>query len=58
MLEIVNREAQELLASNKDPLDFAIEAIRLNLIVAAYKNEEILFEALKKLKGLKNEQSR
>ena len=49
MFETLEREAEELLQSDLDPVAFAIEAIRINLAAACYKHETILLRALEKL---------
>jgi translation elongation factor EF-1beta len=52
MIDILKQETQALRESDKDPIAFAIEAIRINISVWAYKDETILYEAMKKLEEL------
>jgi len=57
MIKILEKEVAELRASNKDPISFAIEAIRINLCCYSYKDETILYEAMKKLEELKEKEN-
>lgn len=49
MFHTIKQEIQELRQSNKDDIEFAIEAIRLNLVAWAYKDETLLYEAMRRL---------
>jgi len=53
MIETLRLEIKELRASDKSPIDFAIEAIRLNISVACFKDETILHEAMLRLQSMK-----
>jgi len=53
VIDSLYKEIDELRQSDKDPIDFAIEAIRLNIVVACFKHEVILYEAMNKLKEYK-----
>lgn len=54
MIQKLKEEAKQLMQSDRDPIDFAIEAIRLNLVAACYKDEKILLEAMTRLKKIKD----
>jgi len=49
MFNTIKQEIQGLRQSNKDDIEFAIEAIRLNLSAWAYKDETLLYEAMQRL---------
>ena len=53
MINTIRQEIKELRDSNKDPIDFAIEAIRLNITVACFKDETLLHEAMLHLQSMK-----
>ena len=53
--ETLQDEIKELRKSAKDPISFAIEAIRINLACYAFKDETILLEAMQLLEEIKNE---
>jgi len=50
MFDSIKKTIEALRESDLGPIEFAIEAIRLNLVMAAYKDETILYEALEKLR--------
>ena len=52
--EVIQQETKDLRNSDRDAIPFAIEAIRINLACAAFKDETILLEAMQKLEKLKN----
>lgn len=49
-IEKCDKQSEELMASDKDAIEFALEAIRINLGMYHYKNEVILMEAFKRLR--------
>ena len=53
--EVLQDEIKALRESGKDPIPFAIEAIRINLACYAFKDETILLEAMRLLEGIKND---
>ena len=53
MIDLCRRGIQELRDSDKDAIDFAIEAMRLNIVVACFKDETILHEAMIRLENYK-----
>lgn len=46
-------DAEALMKQDLLPIEFAIEAIRLNLVYYAFKHEPLLLMAMKKLESLK-----
>lgn len=50
--QVLQQEIKDLKNSNRDPISFAVEAIRLNLSCAGFKDEVILFDAMKRLESL------
>lgn len=58
MYSNLEKESKELQASDKDPVSFAIEAIRINLCMWTYKNEVILYEAMQRLIQMNSPQDR
>jgi len=53
VIDLCRREVEDLRNSDKDPIDFAIEAMRLNIVVACFKDETILHEAMIRLQEYK-----
>lgn len=47
--ERLDQDAGDLSSRNLSPIEFAIEAIRLNLVMRHYKNEVVLMEAMSRL---------
>ena len=50
---LLSEEVAQLRASNRDPVEFAIEAMRINLAMASFMHEAILYEAMEKLRAVR-----
>lgn len=56
IMQGMNKEGDALMEDeNIDPVAFAIEAMRLNITYAAYKNEVILHEAMRRLQSVQEQ---
>lgn len=55
-LDVIRSETDALRRSDLDPIRFAIEAIRLNIVAACYKDEQLLLDAMRRLQSLNESQ--